>query len=314
MTTQHTPLVILGSGPAGYTAAIYAARALITPVLISGLQPGGQLTQTSDIENFPGFPEKISGTELMDRMREQAEKLGANIIDATAVNVDITKRPFSIVLDSNDVYTCDALIIATGASARWLNLPNENNLRGFGVSACATCDGFFYRNKTVAVIGGGNSAAEEALYLSKLASEVYLIHRRDELRCEKVMQERVLGNPKIKPIWDTVVEDYVGEQNKGGLTGLLLKNKKTGEKTELSVDGAFVAIGNSPNTDLFKGQLELDNAGFIVTKNGTPATAVEGVFAAGDVQETFYRQAVTAAAGGCRAALEAEKFLSVLNK
>lgn len=314
MTTKHIPLLILGSGPAGYTAAIYAARSLITPVLISGMQPGGQLTQTGDVENFPGFPEKISGMELMDNMRRQAENLGAVIIDETAVKVDLSQKPFTVTLDSDDNYTCDALIIATGASAKWLDLPNEQPLRGFGVSACATCDGFFYRNKKVAVIGGGNTAVEEALYLANLASEVYLIHRRDELRSEKVMQERLKAHPKIKTIWNTVVEDYIGDKDKGGLTGLLLKNVKTGEKSELAVDGSFVAIGYAPNTELFRGQLELDEAGFIVTKDGTPYTSLDGVFAAGDVQEKFFRQAVTAAAGGCRAALEAEKYLSALEK
>ncbi|MBR1777077.1 MAG: thioredoxin-disulfide reductase [Alphaproteobacteria bacterium] len=314
MTTTHTPLLILGSGPAGYTAAIYAARAMQNPVLISGMQPGGQLTQTGDIENFPGFPEKISGTELMDRMRCQAENLGAKIIDETAVKADLSKRPFVVTLDSEDIWTCDALIIATGASAKWLNLPNEEELRGFGVSACATCDGFFYRNKRVAVIGGGNTAVEEALYLANLASEVYIIHRRDELRAEKVLQERLLSNSKIKPVWNTVAEGYIGQKDKGGLTGLRLKNVQTGEESELSVDGVFIAVGYAPNTELFKGQLDLDPAGFIITQNGRPQTSVEGVFAAGDVQELYFRQAVTAASGGCRAALEAEKYLSALKK
>lgn len=310
MTTKHTPLVILGSGPAGYTAAIYAARSLIVPVLISGMQPGGQLTQTGDIENFPGFPEKISGIELMDQMRQQAENLGTIIVDETAVAVDLSKKPFSVTLDSENVYTCDALIIATGASAKWLGLANEDNLRGFGVSACATCDGFFYRNKKVAVIGGGNTAVEEALYLANLASEVFLIHRRDELRSEKVMQERLKAHPKIKTVWNTVVEDYIGDKSNGGLTGLRLKNIKTNETSELAVDGCFVAIGYAPNTELFRDQLELNAEGFIVTDKTNLHTSVEGVFAAGDVQEMFYRQAITAAAGGCRAALEAEKYLS----
>lgn len=312
MTTKHTPLVILGSGPAGYTAAIYAARSLIVPVLISGMQPGGQLTQTGDIENFPGFPEKISGIELMDQMRQQAENLGTIIVDETAVAVDLSKKPFSVTLDSEDVYTCDALIIATGASAKWLGLANEDNLRGFGVSACATCDGFFYRNKKVAVIGGGNTAVEEALYLANLASEVFLIHRRDELRSEKVMQERLKAHPKIKTVWNTVVEDYIRDKSNGGLTGLRLKNIKTNETSELAVDGCFVAIGYAPNTELFRGQLELNAEGFIVTDKTNLHTSVEGVFAAGDVQEMFYRQAITAAAGGCRAALEAEKYLSAI--
>lgn len=312
MTTQHTPLVILGSGPAGYTAAIYAARAMIPAVVVSGMQPGGQLTQTGDIENFPGFPEKIGGMELMDRMREQAENLGAQIVDDLAVSVGLSARPFTVGLDSGDTLTCDALIIATGASAKWLGAPNEEELRGFGVSACATCDGFFYRNKRVAVVGGGNTAVEDALYLANLASEVFLIHRRDALRCEKILQERLLSNPKVTPVWDTVVEQFVGERDKGGLTGLKLKNVKSGELSELAVDGAFVAIGHAPNTELFRGALELDESGFIKTEKGTPFTSVAGVFAAGDVQETAFRQAVTAAAGGCRAALEAEKYLSAL--
>lgn len=314
MTTTHVSLLILGSGPAGYTAAIYAARAMQKPVLISGPQSGGQLMQTGDIENFPGFPEKISGAELMERMRQQAENLGTEMIEEIAVNVDLSSLPFTVTLESDDVYTCDALIIATGASAKWLNLENEDDLRGLGVSACATCDGFFYRNKRVAVIGGGNTAVEEALYLANLASEVYLIHRRDSLRAEKVMQERLLSHPKIKPVWNSVVEGYIGRKEKGGLTGLRLKNVQTNETSELNVDGAFVAIGYAPNTDLFKNQLELNETGFIVTQNGTAKTSVEGVFAAGDVQELFFRQAVTAAAGGCRAALEAEKYLSVLKK
>ena len=314
MTKFHAPLLILGSGPAGYTAAIYAARAMQNPVLISGPQSGGQLMQTGDIENFPGFPEKISGAELMDQMRLQAENLGTKIVEETAVKADLSSHPFTITLDSDDIYTCNALIIATGASAKWLNLPNEEQLRGFGVSACATCDGFFYRNKRVAVIGGGNTAVEEALYLANLASEVYLIHRRDSLRAEKVLQERLSAHLKITPIWNSVVENYIGQKENGGLTGLRLKNVQTNEETELNVDGAFVAIGYAPNTDLFKNQLELDEAGFIVTRNGTPKTSVEGVFAAGDVQEIYFRQAVTAAAGGCRAALEAEKYLSALKK
>ena len=314
MQKKHTPLLILGSGPAGYTAAIYTARSLITPVLISGMQPGGQLTQTTDIENFPGFPEKISGTELMDRMRQQAENLGTIIIDQSAVNVDLSQRPFTITLDNEEIYTCDALIVATGASAKWLDLPNEDNLRGFGVSACATCDGFFYRNKKVAVIGGGNTAAEEALYLANLASEVFLIHRRNELRCEKVMQEKIKAHPNIKMICNSVVQNYIGDKNNGGLTGLILKNTLTEEESQLSVDGCFVAVGYTPNTELFRGQLELTPEGFIITDKTSLKTSVEGVFAAGDVQELFYRQAVTAAAGGCRAALEAEKFLSEIKK
>lgn len=308
MTTQHTPLLILGSGPAGYTAAIYAARSSLKPVLATGAETGGQLMQTSDIENFPGFPEKIGGTELMDNMRRQAESVGAHIIEETAIAADLSKKPFTITMDSGKVFTCNALIIATGASARWLGLPNEEELRGFGVSACATCDGFFYRNKRVAVVGGGNTAVEEALYLANLASEVFLIHRRDTLRAHKVMQDRLFCNSKIKVLWDSIPVNYIGDKNAGGLTAVALKNAKTGEISELKIDGLFVAVGYTPNTAIFKGQLKLDDSGFIVTHPGTPMTSVDGVFAAGDVQELHYRQAVTAAAGGCRAALEAEKY------
>ncbi len=310
MTQKHTRLLILGSGPAGYTAAIYGARASLEPVVIAGLQPGGQITTTSFVENYPGFPEEIAGTELVSRMQEQAERFGARIIYDTAVSVDLSVRPFVCTLDSGDVFSCDALIVATGASARMLGVEGEAALRGKGVSYCATCDGFFYRKKKVAVIGGGNAAVEEALYLANLAEEVSLIHRRDSFRAEKIQQDRLFNNPKIKLILDTVVEKFVGSEAEG-LTGLALKNVKTGEIAELSVDGAFVAIGYEPNTDIFKGQLELNENGFIVTEAGLPFTGIKGVFAAGDVQDPRYQQVVTAAAGGCRAAIEAERYLSL---
>lgn len=310
MTQKHTRLLILGSGPAGYTAAIYGARASLEPVVIAGLQPGGQITTTSFVENYPGFPEEIAGTELVSRMQEQAERFGARIIYDTAVSVDLSVRPFVCTLDSGDVFSCDALIVATGASARMLGVEGEEALRGKGVSYCATCDGFFYRKKKVAVIGGGNAAVEEALYLANLAEEVSLIHRRDSFRAEKIQQDRLFNNPKIKLILDTVVEKFIGSEAEG-LTGLALKNVKTGEIAELSVDGAFVAIGYEPNTDIFKGQLELNENGFIVTEAGLPFTGIKGVFAAGDVQDPRYQQVVTAAAGGCRAAIEAERYLSL---
>lgn len=310
MIQKHTRLLILGSGPAGYTAAIYGARASLEPVVIAGLQPGGQITTTSFVENYPGFPEEIAGTELVSRMQEQAERFGARIIYDTAVSVDLSVRPFVCTLDSGDVFSCDALIVATGASARMLGVEGEAALRGKGVSYCATCDGFFYRKKKVAVIGGGNAAVEEALYLANLAEEVSLIHRRDSFRAEKIQQDRLFNNPKIKLILDTVVEKFVGSEAEG-LTGLALKNVKTGEIAELSVDGAFVAIGYEPNTDIFKGQLELNENGFIVTEAGLPFTGIKGVFAAGDVQDPRYQQVVTAAAGGCRAAIEAERYLSL---
>ena len=274
------------------------------------MNAGGQLTKTTEIENFPAF-EKIGGMELTDKMREQAENLGAQIVYDEVVSADLSKRPFSCVLDGGDVYECDALIIATGASVRWLGLPNEERLKGLGISACATCDGFFYRNKTVAVIGGGNSAVDEALYLANLASKVYLIHRRDSLRAEKVLQERLFANPKITVLWNKVPVDFAGEN---ALESVLLKDTQTGEETTLALDGVFEAIGLTPNTELFKGQVDLDEQGYIVTHDGRPFTNIDGVFAAGDVQEKYYRQAVTAAAGGCKAAIEAEKYLQLLKK
>ena len=273
MTEKHVRLLIVGSGPAGYTAAIYAARASLDPVLVTGLQPGGQLTTTSDVENYPGFAEKINGTELMEQMRQQAENMGTSFVDDLVVSADFSRQPLVCTMDSGDIYHCDAVIIATGASARWLDVRNEDALKGFGVSACATCDGFFYRGKKVAVIGGGNVAAEEALYLANLASEVFLIHRRKEMRAEKVLQDRIAENPKISTMWNFVVDEFVGSPDKGGLTAMRLKNVLTEEMFDLNVDGAFVAIGRTPNTEAFKGQIELDDSGYVVTKEGRPRSA-----------------------------------------
>ncbi|HEY9163687.1 MAG TPA: thioredoxin-disulfide reductase [Magnetovibrio sp.] len=324
-TTHHTKALVVGSGPAGCTAAIYAARANLEPIMVRGLQPGGQLTITTDVENYPGFAETIQGPWLMEQMEEQARHVGAVIIDDTIEAADLSKRPFVLKGDSGDTYTCDALIICTGASARWLGLESEQTFQGMGVSACATCDGFFYRGKEVAVIGGGNTAVEEALYLTNHATKVTLIHRRDELRSEKILQDRAFKNPKIEILWDTVVEEILG--NKGGpalalggslggsdaplgVTGMRLKNVKTGNVFELPVDGVFVAIGHTPNTGLFKGQLDLDDGGYILTKPDSTATSLPGVYAAGDVQDHTYQQAVTAAGTGCMAALEVERFIA----
>ena len=324
-TTHHTKALVVGSGPAGCTAAIYAARANLEPIMVRGLQPGGQLTITTDVENYPGFAETIQGPWLMEQMEAQAKHVGTVIIDDTIEAADLSKRPFVLKGDSGDTYTCDALIICTGASARWLGLESEQTFQGMGVSACATCDGFFYRGKEVAVIGGGNTAVEEALYLTNHATKVTLIHRRGELRSEKILQDRAFKNPKIEILWDTVVEEILG--NKGGpalalggsmggggaplgVTGVRLKNVKTGALSELALDGVFVAIGHTPNTALFKGQLDLDDSGYIITKPDSTATSLEGVYAAGDVQDHTYQQAVTAAGTGCMAALEVERFIA----
>jgi thioredoxin reductase (NADPH) len=307
---RHTKLLILGSGPAGYTAAIYGARANLAPVLIQGLQPGGQLSVTTDVENYPGFAEPIQGPWLMEQMAAQAKNCGAELVFDTIAGVDLGRRPFAATADGGDVYTGDALVIATGAQARWLGLPGERRFQGFGVSACATCDGFFFRGKRVAVVGGGNTAVEEALYLSQLASAVTLIHRRDQLRAEKVMQDRLFRSPRIEVIWDSVVEDVLGHDEPRGVTGLRLRNVRTGRTSEVAADGVFVAIGHDPATALFRGQLEMDGHGYIVTAPDSTATGVEGVFAAGDVQDRIFRQAVTAAGTGCMAALEAEKYLA----
>ena len=308
MAQYQSKIIILGSGPAGYTAGIYAARAGLSPLLVSGFQKGGQLTITTYIENFPGFPEPIAGTELMDRMLNQAQNLGVTVIDDQISEVDFSKRPFTLISEQNS-YCADSVIIATGASARWLGLENETKFRGFGVSSCATCDGFFYRNKHVAVVGGGNTAAEEALYLANIAASVTLIHRRDTLRADKTMQERLFNHPKISIEWDSVVCDVLGNENPKSMTGLRIKNLKTDKFKELDVDGLFVAIGHTPNTSIFKSALNLDDDGYIITSPGSTKTSIDGIFAAGDVKDSRYRQAITAAGSGCQAFLEAERFL-----
>lgn len=313
MATHRTKLLIIGSGPAGYTAAIYAARAMMEPILVQGLQPGGQLTITTDVENYPGFADVIQGPWLMEQMQKQAEHVGTRTMWDTIVEVDLAGgSPFRAVGDSGDEYIGDALVIATGAQAKWLGIPGEMELGGKGVSACATCDGFFYRGKKVAVIGGGNTAVEEALYLTNHSDEVTLIHRRDSLRSEKILQERLFANPKIKVLWNKAVESF--EAGPGGALGhLSLRDTDTGEDSELHVDGAFVAIGHAPSTELFKGKLDMDANGYLLVEPGTPKTAIAGVFAAGDVMDHTYRQAVTAAGTGCMAALDAERFLATLD-
>jgi thioredoxin-disulfide reductase len=310
MAEYRSKVLIIGSGPAGYTAGIYAARAGLKPILVSGLQPGGQLTITTEVENFPGFPDPIHGTDLMQRMRSQAENVGVTIIDDNIIEVDFSSRPFVCNSENYHVYTGETLIIATGASAKWLGLESEEKFRGYGVSGCATCDGFFYRNRNVAVVGGGNTAAEEALYLSNFAKSVTLIHRRNSLRADQTMQKRILENPKINIEWDTVIEEILGTENPKSVTGLRLKNVKNDSTFELAVDGLFIAVGHHPNTELFKKYLQLDNNGYIVTLPGSSKTNIEGVFAAGDVKDPQFRQAVIAAGSGCIAALEAEKFLN----
>ena len=306
----HSKVLIIGSGAAGYTAAIYAARANLEPMLVRGIQPGGQLTITTDVENYPGFAEVIQGPWLMEQMNAQALHVGTEMIEDTIINVDLSKRPFVAVGDSGNTYSGDTLVIATGASARWLGLESEQAFMGFGVSACATCDGFFYRGKDVAVIGGGNTAVEEALYLTNFASKVYLVHRRDELRAEKIMQERLFKNEKIEMVWNHTLDEVLGDQNPPGVTTARLKRSQTGEIKDLAVDGVFIAIGHDPNTKLFAGQLDMFEDNYIMTVPGTTQTSVAGVFAAGDVQDRIYRQAVTAAGTGCMAALEAERFLA----
>lgn len=311
MASHQTKVLILGSGPAGCTAAIYAARANLEPILVAGLQPGGQLTITTDVENFPGFVDPIQGPWLMEQMQGQAEKTGTRFLYDIITEVDLSKRPFIAKGDSGDEYIADSLIVATGASARWLGIESEKNFLGYGVSACATCDGFFFRNKNVAVVGGGSSAVEEALYLAGIAAHVTLIHRRDTLRAEKIAQKRLFDNPKVSVLWDCVIDEIEGESNPPSVNGLKLKNVKTGEQFHLPIDGVFISIGHTPNTDLFKGQLTLDKEGYIVTTPGNCRTNVKGVFAAGDVQDKHYRQAITAAGTGCVAAIEAEHFLSM---
>jgi thioredoxin-disulfide reductase len=311
MATHHTKVLILGSGPAGCTAAIYAARANLEPILVAGLQPGGQLTITTDVENFPGFADAIQGPWLMEQMQKQAEHVGAQFLYDTILDVDLSKRPFVAKGDSGDTYVGETLVICTGATARWLGIPSEQKYQGFGVSACATCDGFFFRNKEVVVVGGGNSAVEEAIYLAGIASKVTLIHRRDSLRAEKIAQDRLFANPKISVRWDSTIDEILGAGEPPGVTAVRLKNTKTGETSEVPCDGVFIAIGHDPNTALFKGAVTVDEEGYIVTKPGTAGTNLPGVFAAGDVQDKTYRQAVTAAGTGCMAALEAERFLAI---
>jgi thioredoxin reductase (NADPH) len=305
----RTKVLIIGSGPAGYTAAIYAARANLKPVLVQGMAPGGQMTITTDVENYPGFADVIQGPWLMEQMEAQARHVGTELIFDTIVDVDLTRRPFRAVGDSGDVYLGETLIICTGAQARWLGLPSEKRFQGFGVSACATCDGFFFRGKEVAIVGGGNTAVEEAIYLTQHATKVTLIHRRDTFRAERIMQERLFANPKIEIIYDSVVEEVLGGGDPAAVTGVRIRNVKSGEIRDLAVDGLFVAIGHDPATQLFKGKLQLDSEGYIITQPDSTATGIPGVFAAGDVKDKVFRQAVTAAGMGCMAALEADKFL-----
>lgn len=310
MAEYKTPVLIIGSGPAGYTAGIYAARAGLKPVLVSGEQIGGQLTITTDVENFPGFPTPIAGSELMHNMRVQAHNVGVQIIDDKIVEIDFSRRPFECNSENHNLFCGDTVIIATGASARWLGLPSEEKFRGFGVSGCATCDGFFYRNRNVAVVGGGNTAVEEAIYLTNFANSVTLIHRRDSLRADKTMQKRLLENPKITVEWDSVVEEVLGTETPLNVTGLKIKNVKNDQCKTLKVDGVFIAIGHHPNTEIFKGQINLDDNGYIKTEPNSCKTNIPGVFAAGDVKDPQFRQAVIAAGSGCVAALEADKFLT----
>jgi thioredoxin reductase (NADPH) len=314
MSTPRTVRVaIIGSGPAGWTAAIYAARALLNPVVIAGLQPGGQLTITTDVENYPGFADVIQGPWLMEQMRAQAEHVGTEIIEDIVVKADLSQRPFRLTLDSGTEMLAESVIISTGAQAKWLGIESEAKYQGFGVSACATCDGFFYRGKEVIVVGGGNTAVEEALFLTNFASKVTVVHRRDEFRAERILQDRLFSNPKVEVLWNSAIDEILGETNSFGgvnVTGARLKNVQTGETHDISADGVFIAIGHAPSSELFAGQLETKQGGYLVVKPGTAATAIEGVWAAGDVTDDIYRQAVTAAGMGCMAALEAVRFLA----
>jgi len=312
-SAKHTKVLILGSGPAGYTAAIYAARAMLKPILVHGSQPGGQLTTTTDVENYPGYSKVIQGPWLMDEMKGQAEAVGTEMIQDHINKVDFTKKPFEAVGDSGQIYTADSFIISTGAQARWLNIKSEQEFRGYGVSACATCDGFFFKDKEVAVVGGGNAAVEEAMFLTKFASKVKLIHRRNELRAEKMLQEKLKANKKIEIVWDSVVDEVLGDNEPKGVNGIKIKNVKNNKITELKVHGLFIAIGHDPATSLFKDQLKMDKEGYLITKPDSTETNIPGVFAAGDVKDKIFRQAVTAAGMGCMSALEAEKFLSKTN-
>lgn len=312
--TTHAKVVIIGSGPAGYTAAIYAARAMLEPVLIQGIQPGGQLTITTDVENYPGYADVIQGPWLMEQMQKQAEHVGTKLVYDHVNDVDLTQRPFRLRLDSGDIYIAETLIVATGAQARWLDLPSEQKFKGYGVSACATCDGFFYRGKNVIVVGGGNTAVEEALFLTNFADKVTVVHRRDHFRAEKILQDRLAKNPKISIIWDSAIDEVIGDENPMKVSRVRLKNVKTGATTEMPIDGVFIAIGHVPATELVKGKLEMKSSGYIKTAPYSTATSVPGVFAAGDVTDDVYRQAVTAAGMGCMAALEAERFLAATHE
>ena len=310
---SHSKVLIIGSGPAGYTAAIYAARAMLKPILISGMEPGGQLTTTTDVENYPGFSDVIQGPWLMEEMRKQAEAVGTIFENDMIKEVNFSNNPFTLIGESGTAYTADSVIISTGAQARWLNLESETKFRGFGVSACATCDGFFYKDKEVMVVGGGNAAVEEALFLTKFASKVTLVHRRDSLRGEKLLQKKILSHPKIDIIWDSAVKEILGTDNPKGVTGVLLENTKDKSTKQLDTHGVFVAIGHDPATKIFKDQINMDAEGYILTDSDSTKTNIKGVFAAGDVKDKTYRQAVTAAGMGCMAALEAEKLLSEKN-
>ncbi|MFG1498966.1 thioredoxin-disulfide reductase [Halobacteriovorax sp. XZX-3] len=303
----HHKVIIIGSGPAGYTAALYASRANLGPLVIEGHEPGGQLTTTTDVDNFPGFPEGIMGPELMANMKKQTQRFGTEYLSGFVTNIDTTKRPFTLTVDGDKTYTADAVILATGASAKYLGLPNEKELIGKGVSACATCDGFFYRDRVVHVVGGGDTAMEEATFLTKFASKVYVVHRRDELRASKPMQERAFNNEKIEFVWDSAVTEIIADAT--GVTSIKVENLKTGEVSERKTDGLFMGIGHKPNTDFLKGKIELDDHGFIVTQGKHPDTSVPGVFACGDVQDSYYRQAISAAGSGCQAAIRAERFI-----
>ncbi len=310
MTSKHSKVLIIGSGPAGYTAAIYTARALLKPTLVQGMQPGGQLTITTDVENYPGFGDVIQGPWLMEQMEKQAKAVGTDIITDMIKSVDFTKRPFTAVGEAGQIYTADSVIISTGAQARWLGLESEKKFSGFGVSACATCDGFFFKDKEVIVVGGGNSAVEEALYLTGMASKVYLVHRRDKLRAEKILQDRLFSNPKVECIWNSEIDEITGDDSPVSVTGVKLKNRLSGKITQMKIDGVFIAIGHDPATQIFKDQVDMDSENYILTLPDSTQTSVEGVYAAGDVKDKTYRQAVTAAGMGCMAALEAEKFLA----
>jgi len=310
--THHTKVLIIGSGPAGYTAGVYAARAMLEPILVQGMEPGGQLTTTTEVENYPGFTE-VQGPELMVKMQEHAEAMGTKVIQDIIIDLDLSKRPFTAKGDSGDTYTADAVILATGARAKWLGLPSEDKFKGFGVSACATCDGFFYREKPIVVIGGGNTAVEEALFLTNFGSKVTLVHRRDELRAEKILQNRLLKHPKVEVKWDSVLKEVVGTDMPMGVTGVQIENVKTGEVSEIPADGVFIAIGHAPANELVKDTLELHNGGYVKVEPGSTRTSIPGVFAAGDLTDHVYRQAVTSAGMGCMAALDAEHFLSALD-